>query len=264
AILIGIYSLLFTPDQAAEQAAAFARILPPGAQALFEGELRRLAHAPLNLVSAQSLVAVLIGLYASQRGVKALLAGLSLVHDDEAPRGFVHFNILALGVALAGFALMCVISATFLTIRVMGAAFHLRPFSGLWWMFSEWTWVTVAMAIAFTLIYRWAMSSRPVAWRAAVIGGLTTTALCLLASWVCALYVRQLTILGATYGSIAAVVILLIWISWNANAVFYGAALATEIEIIVGRREIKYLEDMRGRRPKATPAPRKSSLPRRD
>jgi len=37
--------------------------------------------------------------------------------------------------------------------------------------------------------------------------------------------------LGATYGSVAAVVVFLIWLSWTVNAVFFGGALATEVEL---------------------------------
>ena len=33
-----------------------------------------------------------------------------------------------------------------------------------------------------------------------------------------------------TYGSIAAVVVMLIWLSWTVNSMFFGAALATELE----------------------------------
>ena len=50
-------------------------------------------------------------------------------------------------------------------------------------------------------------------------------------SWASAFYVEQLAHLGATYGSVTAVVVLLIWLSWNVNAVFFGGALATEIEL---------------------------------
>ena len=38
---------------------------------------------------------------------------------------------------------------------------------------------------------------------------------------------------AATYGSIATVVIFLIWLSWNVNAIFFGGALATEVEISI-------------------------------
>ena len=83
------------------------------------------------------------------------------------------------------------------------------------------------------------MSSRPVAWRAAIIGGVAAAGLSLVASWASALYVKQFANFGATYGSIAAVVVMLIWLSWNVNALFFGGALATEIELLVRGRAVK-------------------------
>ena len=32
------------------------------------------------------------------------------------------------------------------------------------WLFSEWTWTSIGLTFGLTLIYRYAMSSRPVAW----------------------------------------------------------------------------------------------------
>ena len=63
--------------------------------------------------------------------------------------------------------------------------------------------------------------------------GVTGALVTLTASWLCAFYVDKVAKFGATYGSIAAVVVLLIWISWNVNAVFYGGALATEIDLVL-------------------------------
>jgi membrane protein len=82
-----------------------------------------------------------------------------------------------------------------------------------------------------TLIYRFAMSREPVAWRPSIIGGAAAAALVLLFSWACAVYVDQIAHLGATYGSLTAVVVFLIWLSWNVNAIFFGGALATEVEL---------------------------------
>ena len=58
-------------------------------------------------------------------------------------------------------------------------------------------------------------------------------ALSILASWFCAFYVGRIANYGATYGSIGAVVVFLVWLSWNVNAVFYGGAVATEVELLV-------------------------------
>jgi membrane protein len=236
AILLGVYSLLLTPAAAQMQADAIAQLLPPGAHALFQTELVRLARAPTSIVSTQSGAALLVALYATHRGFKALIAGLSFIHDEEKPRGFLGFNILAFVALVAAFALLGILSGLFLVVRVAASTLGLEPLKGLHWWASEWTWASLGLTLGLTLVYRYAMSSQPVAWRASVIGAAAASALSLVASWASALYVQQFAHFGATYGSIAAVVVMLIWLSWNVNAVFYGGALATEIELMVQRR----------------------------
>ena len=92
--------------------------------------------------------------------------------------------------------------------------------------------------VRLTLLYRYAMAHRiPVAWGPSVAGGLVATVMSMVSSWLCAVYVEQIAVLGATYGSVGAVVVLLIWLSWNVNAIFYGGAFATEMEIVARARD---------------------------
>ena len=234
ALSIGIYSLLSTPEQAAAQADAFAEIMPAGAQGLFEAQLTRLAHTPSGAASTQSVLAIVVGLYAAHRGFKALLAGLSFIHGEENPRGFFGFNLMALIVAVAAFGLLAVVSAAFLTVRVVVAAAELNPMKGVNWVFSEWTWASFGLTLGLMLIYRYAMSRTPVGWRASALGGAVAALMFIAASWASAYYVEQIAHLGATYGSVAAVVVFLIWLSWNVNAIFFGGAVATEAAIALG------------------------------
>jgi membrane protein len=230
AILVGLFSMLADPAQAAQEGAALARLMPVGAREIFQNELLRLTTTPRAAISTQSGLAFVIGAYAAHRGFKALLAGLSFIHDEDKPRGFVGFNVLALAVLIITFSALGVVSAAFFGLRVMGSAFDLRPLRGVSWLYSEWTWASAALSVGFACIYRYAMSSRAVDWRASILGGIVAAALCLGASWAIAFYVEQVAHLGATYGSVAAVVIFLIWLSWSVNAIFFGGALATEVE----------------------------------
>ena len=231
AILVSVYSLLSTPEEAARQAAALAMLLPQSAQTLFSDELQRLARTPLSAVGAQGGLAVLISVYAAHRGVKALIAGLTFIHDDEGAHGFVKINLIALLVFMAGLLLILVTSTAFLIVRILVVA--LDPGAGSLWIFNPWIWSGVGVGAGLTLIYRYAMTDRLLGWRASGIGGVTGAAMSVAASWACALYVDRVARLGATYGSIAAVVVCLIWISWNVNAVFFGGALATEAERVL-------------------------------
>jgi membrane protein len=230
-IMLGVYSVLLTPEQALAQAGAFAQVLPPAALTLFQSELLRLAHAPIRAISVQSLLALVIGGYAAHRGFKALFAGLSFIHDEDKPRGFLSFNLLALIALVGAFVLLTLVSGLFLALRFARSELHTPMHVSVF--LNEWAWASLGLSIGLTLVYRYAMSSEPVAWRLAVVGGVAAAGLSLAASWASAVYVTQIANFGATYGSIAAVVVFLIWLSWNVNAVFFGAALTTEIELLV-------------------------------
>ncbi|MDP1631617.1 MAG: YihY/virulence factor BrkB family protein [Caulobacter sp.] len=238
-IAVGLYGILSTPEQVAAQAEILARMLPADARSLFQDELERLSHAPDGALSTQSFIALIVGTYAAHRGFKALLAGLSFIHDEENQRGFVGFNIMALIVLIAAIVLMGLVSVLFLSLRVMASAWDLKPLAGASWLYNEWIWTSIGLTLAMTLIYRFAMSREPVAWRASAAGGAGAAVLGLCASWLSAFYVEQVAHLGATYGSVATVVVFLIWLSWNVNALFFGGALATEMEIALQTRTIK-------------------------
>ena len=246
AILIGFYKAVLSIGQVSEQAAALADMLPHAARTIFRAEVERLAGVGARTVSAQSAFALVVGAYAAHRGFKALLAGLNLIHDETEPHGFFKFNMLAFLVALVAFALFTVVSGAVVTSRLLahtaktdaGRAFAM-PLDGLW--------PALGLALGLTLLYRYAMSHRDrVAWAPSIAGGVVATVMSMVSSWLCAIYVEQIAQLGATYGSVGAVVVLLIWLSWNVNAIFYGGAFATEMEIAWRARGAPVMAPMDG------------------
>lgn len=245
AILIGLYSFFLTPETAARQATKLAELMPSGARSMFQDEFARLAHASGQTISLQSGVVLIVGAYAAHRGFKALLAGLSFIHDEENQRGFFGFNLMALLVLMAAFGLLFFMSGVFLTLRLLGSALDLRPLAGVSWIQSEWTWASFGIVLGMSLVYRYAMSREPVGWRASISGGVAAAALCVFMSWASAFYVEKIVHLGATYGSISAVIIFLIWLSWSVNAIFFGGALATEVEIALDERPQALLQGPR-------------------
>ena len=231
AILIGFYKVVLSIGQVSEQAAALADVVPHAARSIFLNEIDRLANASARTVSAQSALALIIGAYAAHRGFKALLAGLNLIHDETEPHGFFKFNMLAFLVALAAFVLFTIVSGAVVTSRLMEHA-HAQDPVGLLVLPLDGLWPALGLWLGLTMLYRYAMShATRVAWKAAIMGGLIATIMSSFFSWLCAIYVEQIAQLGATYGSVGAVVVLLIWLSWNVNAIFYGGAFATELEI---------------------------------
>jgi membrane protein len=231
ALIIAFFKVVLNTGVGVEQAEALIEVVPHAARGLFQSEIERLVDAPVRAVSAQSALALLIGAYAAHRGFKAVLAGLTFIHDETDQHGFIRFNLLAFIVAVCSFVLMTAVSGTVLTIQLMHETRETEPLESVG-LDSEWMWAFGGLVVGLTLLYRFAMAhSKRVPWRASAGGGVAAAALLALASWACAVYVEEVVELGATYGSVGAVVVFLIWLSWNVNAVFFGGALATEIEI---------------------------------
>ncbi len=239
AILIGFYKLGLSISEVSAQATALSDLLPKAAQTIFQGEITRLSNASARTVSAQSAFALVVGAYAAHRGFKALLAGLNLIHDETEPHGFFKFNLLAFFVAVFAFALFTVVSGAVVTVRILAHASSAAEAQARAMAPLDAFLPAIGLVIGLTLLYRYAMSHRaPVAWLPAAVGGLVATLMSVVSSWLCAIYVEQIAPLGATYGSVGAVVVLLIWLSWNVNAIFYGGAFATEMELAAKTRVI--------------------------
>ena len=61
AILVSLYGLLADPAQAARAGQALSTLVPAAARSLLQNELIRLTHTPHGAMSAQSVLALLVG-----------------------------------------------------------------------------------------------------------------------------------------------------------------------------------------------------------
>ncbi|TGY87966.1 YihY/virulence factor BrkB family protein [Marinicauda algicola] len=242
AVLVGasIYGLIFSASDALNQLSALqvAEVLPPTAYEFLQRQLANLTAAPRLSLTVQSLVAVAILLFAAGRGAKALIAGLNQIARRGDIRNILHFNLLAMGAVLAGG--MLLVGANLLVLTVPAI---LRPLAELLGferpdfspVFNEWTTAGGTMVLGLALLYRYLMQrAGETSWRASFTGAGVATGVWLLISKGFTLYVS--TIVNPTlYGPLGAVVVFLLWIYWASYAVFFGGALAVEIDRRAGR-----------------------------
>jgi len=239
AVAISLYGLIASPEEAAGAVARLANILPPQAQELLIGQLNALTEAPRSILSVQGAAAFGIAMYGAMRGIKALLAGLNRICLSGDVRGVLTFNLLAVGLTLAAIGLAFAASILLVTLQVTLSA--LPP--ELEWASAALgnvrLWSVAGMGLSVALLYRFAMGDGRVRWRASLIGAAAATALWALAAKAFGVYVTELADFRATYGSIGAVVVFLMWIYVAAYSIFFGAALATEAEIEIDAREAR-------------------------
>ncbi|MFW6412632.1 MAG: YihY/virulence factor BrkB family protein [Oceanicaulis sp.] len=238
AVLVGvaIYGLLVTPEDALNQVSRLqlVGVLPPSAATFLNNQIGGLARASNASLTLQGGVALLIALFASARGAKAVIAGLNQIARRGDLRNILHFNLLAMGAVLAGGALLAFANLLVLTVpnllRPLLRGLGRETADAAVGIINEWTIATATMATALVLLYRFVMQrAGETSWRASLIGAVSACGVWLLASTGFSLYVSAV-VNPTIYGPLGALIVFLLWIYWTSYAVFLGGALAVEVD----------------------------------
>ena len=144
--------------------------------------------------------------------------------------GFVSFNLhaLALGAGLALFGI-----AALALVAVLPAALALLPVSDAWGDvlgLVRWPLLAGIVTLALAIVYRYAPDRAEPKWQWISWGSGAATALWILGSIAFTTYVSKVGSYDKTYGSLGAVIILLLWFYLTAYVILAGAELNAEIE----------------------------------
>jgi membrane protein len=199
--------------------------------------LKLLTDALHNLVaknhaglSVGLVVSVLIAIWSARVGTGALMTALNVAYGEREKRNFIWFNAVAL--ALTGGLVLFGIIAIF-TVAVIPAALHFLPFPESWTNLISavrWPILFVLVMLALAVIYRIAPSREQPRWQWVSPGALGATVLWVIGSALFSLYVGRFGSYNETYGSLGAVVVLLLWFWLSSYISLAGAELNAELE----------------------------------
>jgi len=227
------YGLIFNATDASQQLARLSSIMPESAQSFVENQISPIAETSRTALSLQGLLALTITVFAASRGAKALIAGLNQIAGMGDFRNVLKFNVLAIMTVIVGGVLLIISN-----IMVVAIPNIVRP--AIRWMgweisilnsvFNEWTAVSVTMISALVLLYRYLMRrAGEISWLASLVAASTACGLWLSLSAGFSYYVSG-WVNPTAYGSIGALIVFLLWIYWGSYTVFFGGALAVEID----------------------------------
>jgi membrane protein len=234
--LISIYGLAFNPSSVEPQLQALRSLLPPPAFELIAERVHELVTQPRARLSFGLGISTLITFWSAATGTKSVIAALNLAYDATERRGIIRFQLVGFGLTLAAImgAVLGIAVLVFLPagLRILGVTQGSTLILLLHW-------AGLAMLVGFAaqaaaLLYLFGpshrASHRTPATRRIMPGTLLATALWLLASGLLDFYIDHIASFGATYGSIGAVVGVMLWFFVSVYAVLLGAELNAHLE----------------------------------
>lgn len=229
--LVSIYGLAMDPQSIQEQLSKLSTVMPQEAFEILQAQLKELVSTSGKTLGWSMALGILFSIWSANKGIKSLFTGIDIAYGTKNDRGLIKQNALTLlftfGAILLVILSMVAIVAFPALVDQLGLPKHIESI-------VRWSrWLVLAAIVVYFLaaIYRYAPAKKSPRLKWVMPGALLATLLWLIASWGFSLYVKNFGSYGEVYGSISAVVVLLLWLFLTSFIILIGAEVNSETEI---------------------------------
>ncbi len=230
AALVSIFGLFADTAVISEQLRGLSSFIPAGAIEVIEEQLRRLASQGEQALGLTFVTGLLLSLWSSNAGMKALFDSLNIVYDEIEKRSFIRLNAISLAFTFGAIVFIMLALFAVVVLPVALKFVGLERQTEFLLTVLRWPAIFVVVAFAVALIYRHGPSREKAKWRwltwGSVVASLLWIGVSMLFSW----YATNFGNYNETYGSLGAVVGFMVWIWLSTITVLLGAELDAEME----------------------------------
>jgi membrane protein len=228
--LVALYGLAFDPSAVGKQIAAMRGIVPGDAIGLLSGELTQITSSSNSKLSLALVLSVAIALWSTRSATSSLMTALNIAYEEHEKRSLVRFYLDALMLTLGGIVFAVLAIALVAVLPAVISFLPLGDHAKLAAAIVRWPVLLFLVAASLAAVYRYAPSREQAKWRWVSWGAAIATVLWLGGSALFSVYVSHFASYGRSYGSLGAVVALLMWLYVTSFVVLLGAEINAEFE----------------------------------
>jgi membrane protein len=227
--VVAIYGLLADPVEVARQMDGLTSALPAEAADIIVERVEDLAAADGSSLGLSAVAGIAVALWSASSGMSWLLRALTLIYDEQETRRFVALRsralLLTFGATVAMVVSLGLIAGASSIAEQLGLG---RVGQAAVWVL-RWPALALVMLVGLAVLYRYGPDREQARWRWVSWGAAVAMAVWLLASVGFAVYVSAFGS-NESYGSLAGVVVLMLWLWLTCAALLLGAQIDAELE----------------------------------
>ncbi|MFD1695006.1 YihY/virulence factor BrkB family protein [Roseibium aestuarii] len=228
--LVSLYGLLTDPMTLGDQLDRFELYVPAGAMEIIRGELTRLVTRTDQTLGVSFVISLVAALWSANKGVAALFQAMNVAYKEAETRNFLVVKGLTLAFTLSILIFGLIVLNSAVTLPLVFGALGLDGLYALIAGISVPLLLLGGSVFGIGALYRWGPSRRGAKWRWITPGALFAAVAMIAVAAGFAFYLSRFGDYGATYGSLGAVIGLMMWIYLSTYVVLLGAELNAEIE----------------------------------
>jgi len=227
---LSIYGYVADPSSAQGHLEAVSGLLPGQAWSLVNNQVQTVASAPNARLGVRIASSLLLALWAAGAGIRAMMRALNVAYGEKEKRHMIKFYGLASILTLSMTVFIWASLAVIVGVPALLAVLKLEEMSAGMTRVLPWGLLIGFFSLTTTILYRFGPSRRAAKLRWLFPGVIFATLSWLLISASFSYFVVTFDTYNATYGSLSAVIILLIWFWLTALVVIVGAEVNAEME----------------------------------
>ncbi len=228
--LVSAYGLFFDPATVTNSISMASGVVPDDALNLVRQQAIRIASQGRGTLSIGVVVGILVALWSAMGGVKAMIDALNVIYDEQDERGFIHYNLVALAFTLGSFAVLLLAMGAMVAVPIALASLGHGEVTATLMRVVRWPALLGLLLFGLAFLYRYGPHRRTARWQWVSVGSVFAAVVWIGASYLFSWYIAAFNSYNAVYGSLGAVVAMMMWLWISTTVVLLGAELNAEIE----------------------------------
>jgi membrane protein len=235
---VSIYGLFADPGTVAKQLDLLTGVVPSGGIAIIQDQLARLTQAPPAGLSLALVVSLVVALWSSSAGVRALFDAMNAVYGEREKRNIVWLFTLSIIFTLGGVIIAIVIFGIVLALPAFLGFFGYGGSTGWLVQVAGYALMIVLLLTSLSVLYRFGPCKDDARWRVISPGSIFAVLLIGIVSALYSWYAANFAHYDQTYGSLGALIGFLFWLWISLSLVIIGA----ELDVAIGAYKAGRLE----------------------
>ncbi|MGY5885304.1 YihY/virulence factor BrkB family protein [Modestobacter lacusdianchii] len=228
--MISIYGLVASAETVARQVEELSAQLPQSAASLIEQQLSDIVDSSGGALTFSLVASVLGALWSASGGVNSLITAVNLAYDEVETRGFIRLRLISLALTLGAIVFVLLTFTLVAVVPQLLDALPLGPFGTVLAQIVRWGLLLFVMAGSLAVLYRVAPDRDAPRLRWVSLGSIVVTVIWAVVSLLFSLYVNNFGSYDKTYGTIAGVIVLMLWLYLTCYLILLGAEINSEAE----------------------------------
>jgi membrane protein len=235
AVFVSIYGLFADPNTVQEQISQYSGLLPADSLKLLTDALKTFSSKSNSTLNIALLLSLGIALWSAKAGISSLMTGLNIANETNEKRSLIIQQSVALGLTIGAVMFAAVAFSAIALLPVVINFLPLADAAKSALDLGRWPLLALLICFGLAVVYRFGPCRLKAKWKWITWGAAIATLLWLLGSAGFSFYVSRFGSYDATYGSLAAPVVLLLWFWLSALVVLLGAEIDAELEHADGK-----------------------------